>query len=256
MPSAALKGERVALARRHRARLGGVTDTNHRGVDMSAFDGRTVVVTGASGGLGAGVTAAFAAAGARVVGVAQREPAADRRVDRVRYAAADLTDDDAVAALFDGIGTPWAVAHTVGGYAPATPLSKIDAGELAQQLTLNLTTSALVVKHALRVMQPAAAGRIVLTASRSATVTAGAGFAYSVSKLGVLHLTRMAADEVAGSGITVNCVVPSIIDTAANRAGMPKADHSRWPKPADIAGTYLFLADPASGLVNGATVPV
>jgi NAD(P)-dependent dehydrogenase (short-subunit alcohol dehydrogenase family) len=87
-------------------------------------------------------------------------------------------------------------------------------------------------------------------------VTKGVGFAYSVSKLGVLHLTRMAADEVAGSGITVNCVVPSIIDTPANRASMPKTDHARWPKAADIARAYLFLADPASALVNGATVPV
>src|SRR4051812_18983956 len=140
MPSAALKGERVALAKWHRARLGGVTDTNHRGVDMSAFDGRTVVVTGASGGLGAGVTAAFAAAGARVVGVAQREPAADRRVDGVRYAAADLTDDDAGAALFDGIGTPWAVAHTVGGDPPAPPLRKIDARGLGPPPPLHPTT--------------------------------------------------------------------------------------------------------------------
>jgi NAD(P)-dependent dehydrogenase (short-subunit alcohol dehydrogenase family) len=105
-------------------------------------------------------------------------------------------------------------------------------------------------------MRPLGAGRIVLTASRSATVTAGAGFAYSVSKLGVLHLVRMAADEVAGSGITVNCVVPSIIDTAANRAAMPRADHASWPKPADIARTYLYLAGPEAGLVNGATIPV
>jgi NAD(P)-dependent dehydrogenase (short-subunit alcohol dehydrogenase family) len=221
---------------------------------MTVLDGRTVIVTGAAGGLGSGVAEAFVRAGASVIGVVRGDPGAG--VAGVRYLPVDLTDDAATGAFFAETGTPWAVIHTVGGYALPRPLAELDPAELSQQLTLNLTASALIVKHALRAMRPAGAGRIVLTASRSATVTAGAGFAYSVSKLGVLHLTRMAADEVAGSGITVNCVVPSIIDTPANRAAMPKADHASWPKPADIANSYLFLAGPDSALVNGATIPV
>ena len=71
-----------------------------------------------------------------------------------------------------------------------------------------------------------------------------------------VHLVRMAADEVRGTGVTVNCVVPSIIDTPANRAAMPDANHAAWPKIDDIAASYLYLALPASGLVNGAAVPV
>jgi NAD(P)-dependent dehydrogenase (short-subunit alcohol dehydrogenase family) len=106
------------------------------------------------------------------------------------------------------------------------------------------------------VLQPAGAGRIVHTASRAGVVTAGQGFAYSVSKAGVLHLVAMAADEVRGTGVTVNCVVPSIIDTPANRAAMPGANHDAWPKISDIAGAYLYLAQPESKLVNGASVPV
>jgi len=96
----------------------------------------------------------------------------------------------------------------------------------------------------------------VHTASRAGTVSAGSGFAYSVSKLGVLHLVSMAADEVRGTGITVNCVVPTIIDTPANRAAMPKANHDAWPKVPDVARSYLYLASPAAGLVNGAAMPV
>ena len=94
------------------------------------------------------------------------------------------------------------------------------------------------------------------TASRAAQVREGQGFAYSVSKLGVLHLVAMAADETRGTGITVNCVVPSIIDTPANRAAMPDADHESWPQVDDIARAYLFLASPRAHLVSGAAVPV
>jgi NAD(P)-dependent dehydrogenase (short-subunit alcohol dehydrogenase family) len=168
----------------------------------------------------------------------------------------DVLDDNAVGALFDANAATWAVINTVGGFAPRRSLADLDAAELTGQLSLNLLTAALITKHALRVMRPSGRGRIVHTASRAGVVSAGSGFAYSISKLGVLHLVSMAADEMRGSGITVNCVVPSIIDTPANRAAMPSANHDAWPKVADIAHTYLYLASPGSGLVSGAAIPV
>jgi len=148
------------------------------------------------------------------------------------------------------------VASTVGGFAGHRPLSELDPAELTAQLSLNLVSAALVTKHALRVMQPVGEGRIVLTASRAGVVSKGSGFAYSVSKLGVLHLVTMAAEEMRGTGVTVNCIVPSIIDTPANRAAMPDARHEDWPKIPDIARSYLFLASPGAALVSGAAVPV
>ena len=220
------------------------------------FDGRSVLVFGASGALGAGVAAALAEAGASVTGVDRAEPPADRRLDGVKYRSADAGDEDAVRELFDSVPVPWAVLNTVGGFAGHRPLADLDLAELAGQISLNLVTAALITKHALRVMQPAGQGRIVHTASRAGVVTAGSGFAYSVSKVGVLHLVSMAADEVRGSGITVNCVVPSIIDTPANRAAIPNANHGAWPKVPDVARTYAYLASPGSGLVNGAALPV
>jgi NAD(P)-dependent dehydrogenase (short-subunit alcohol dehydrogenase family) len=222
----------------------------------SDFAGRTVLVFGAAGALGAGVAEAFSAAGATVTGIAKSAPRGEQRLPGVSYAAVDVLDDAALAALFDSAPAPWAVVNTVGGFAGQRPLAELDAAELTGQLELNLVTAALITKHALRVMQPAGQGRIVHTASRAAEVTKGSGFAYSVSKVGVLHLVTMAADEVRGTGITVNCVVPSIIDTPANRAAMPDADHDRWPKIADIARSYLFLADPGSALTSGAAIPV
>lgn len=221
----------------------------------SGLSGRDVLVFGATGALGAAVAAGFAAAGAAVSGLDRAEPPAERQHPQVRYQAVDALSDAELAALFDG-PPPWAVINTIGGYAPASPLSEFDPAELSRQVELNLISAALITKHALRLMQPAGQGRIVHTASRAATVTAGQGFAYSVSKLGVLHLVQMAADEVRGTGVTVNCVVPTIIDTPANRAAMPRASYDTWPKPDQIARCYLYLAGPDAALVNGAALPV
>jgi NAD(P)-dependent dehydrogenase (short-subunit alcohol dehydrogenase family) len=220
------------------------------------FADRTVMVFGAAGALGAGLAAAFAQEGADVIGAGRTVPTRNRRLDGARYHAVDMLDDAAMGALFDDGPAPWAVINTVGGFAARTPLAELDPAVLTGQLELNLLTAALVTKHALRAMTAAGEGRLVHTASRAAVVTRGSGFAYSVSKLGVLHLVTMAANEVRGTGITVNCVVPSIIDTPANRRMMPDADHGAWPKIPDIAQTYLFLASPGAHLVTGASVPV
>jgi NAD(P)-dependent dehydrogenase (short-subunit alcohol dehydrogenase family) len=220
------------------------------------YSGRDVWVFGAAGALGGAVAAAFGSAGASVTGVDRAVPQADRRLPGVAYEAADVLDDDALAALFGAHQAPWAVINTIGGYAPQRSLPDLDAAQLRGQLELNLVSAALITRHALRAMLQAGRGRVVHTASRAAVEHAGNGFAYSVSKLGVLHLVAMAAAEVRGSGITVNCVVPSIIDTPANRAALPSANFDAWPKPSDIALSYVYLASPAAGLVNGAAIPV
>ncbi|HCU91693.1 MAG TPA: hypothetical protein DHU96_02600 [Actinobacteria bacterium] len=220
------------------------------------FADRTVMVVGAAGALGAGLVSAFTAEGATVIGVDQSVPTGDRHLDGVRYQAVNVLDDTRLAMLFDEVPVPWAVVNTVGGFAGHTPLTELDPAVLTGQLELNLASAALVTKHALRRMITARRGRLVHTASRAAVATHGSGFAYSVSKLGVLHLVTMAAEEVRGTEITVNCVVPSIIDTPANRSAMPGADHASWPKIPDIAQAYLFLASPAAHLVSGAAVPV
>jgi NAD(P)-dependent dehydrogenase (short-subunit alcohol dehydrogenase family) len=222
----------------------------------AGYAGRTVLVFGAAGALGGGLAAAFAEAGAAVAGADKHLPSASHRLDGVRYHEVDVSDDAALADLFGQQPPPWAVVNTVGGYAPHTRLDALDPSELSTQLNLNLVSAALVNKHALAALRRSGEGRIVHTASRAAQVTRGQGFAYSVSKLGVLHLVAMAADETRGTGITVNCVVPSIIDTPANRAAMPDADHGSWPKVDNIARAYLFLASPQADLVSGAAIPV
>jgi NAD(P)-dependent dehydrogenase (short-subunit alcohol dehydrogenase family) len=225
-------------------------------VSDAGFNGRDVLIFGAAGALGAGVAMAFAAAGANVTGADRAIPSAEHQQAGLTYETVDVLDDGALHEMFDGRPAPWAVINTVGGYAPKRPLRELDPDELRRQIELNLVSAALITRHALRVMQQAGRGRIVHTASRAGVVSAGSGFAYSVSKLGVLHLVSRAADEVRGTGVTVNCVVPSIIDTPANRAADPSADFDAWPKIPDIARSYVYLASPDSGLVNGAAIPV
>jgi NAD(P)-dependent dehydrogenase (short-subunit alcohol dehydrogenase family) len=220
---------------------------------MSELTGRAVVVIGATGALGAAVCNAFLDAGAAVHGLDRAAP--KRPLDGVSYVSLDVLDDAALGAWFDTV-TPWAVVNVVGGFAGAARLTELDTAELAEQLQLNLVSAALVTKHALRRMADTGEGRLLHTASRAAMRTEGNGFAYSVSKLGVLHLVEMAAREVHGTAITVNAVVPSIMDTPANRAAMPNSDHAKWPKVEDVAAVYRFLASPAAGLVSGAAVPV
>jgi len=222
----------------------------------TGYTGRNVLVFGTAGALGGGLAEAFAAAGASVTGADRHLPKAGRRLDGVRYHQVDVLDDAALGDLFRQEPVPWAVVNTVGGFAPRTRLDALDRGELTTQLNLNLVSAALVTKHALAALRRTGEGRIVHTASRAAQVTRGQGFAYSVSKLGVLHLVAMAADETRGTAITVNCVVPTIIDTPANRAAMPDADHKAWPKVDDVAQAYLFLASPQAHLVSGAAIPV
>jgi NAD(P)-dependent dehydrogenase (short-subunit alcohol dehydrogenase family) len=228
--------------------------SERRGAEVSDFEDRTVVVVGAAGALGGGVAEAFVAAGAQVRGldrVPPRKPAPG-----VRYELVDVLDDADVAACFDAEPTPWAVVNTVGGFAGHRPLADLDPAEVTEQLRLNLLSAALVTKHALRRLSETGEGRLIHTASRVALDSTGAGFAYSVSKLGVLHLVTMAAAETHGTAITVNAVVPSIIDTPANRSAIPDAAHDQWPGIAEIAPVYRFLASPAAAVVSGAFVPV
>jgi NAD(P)-dependent dehydrogenase (short-subunit alcohol dehydrogenase family) len=224
-------------------------------VTEQSLTGRTVLVLGGGGALGAGLVTAFAAGGADVVALDRGVVPNERRADGVDYRQVDLGDEGSVAQTLDAVRTPWAVINTVGGFAPYTPMADLDLAVLAGQLDLNLRIPVLVTKHALRVMIPAGAGRLVHTGSRAAIRTAGSGLAYSVSKAGVHHLVAMAAEETRGTGVTVNAVIPSVIDTPANRAAMPNADHSKWPRIDQLAAVYLFLASPAAELVNGACVP-
>jgi NAD(P)-dependent dehydrogenase (short-subunit alcohol dehydrogenase family) len=224
--------------------------------------GRHVVITGGAGGLGAAVVEIVTAAGAtchlplRSDGEARQRLAMNPRAAFVE--GVDLTDEVAVAAFYAGLPRLWASVHLAGGF-KAGGLLDTRRAHLLDQLELNLVTAFLCCREAVRNMrgsQSTRGGRLVNVSSRAALVPAGGMVAYTVSKAAVSALTQALADELKEDEILVNAVVPSIIDTAANRAAMPKADPARWPKPAEIARAIAWLLSPDSSLTSGALVPV
>jgi NAD(P)-dependent dehydrogenase (short-subunit alcohol dehydrogenase family) len=228
---------------------------------MMDFRDRHVVVTGGTGALGTALVGALVEAGAicHVPWVKQDEfqRCPYRSHERVRLVQADLADEAAVARFYDGVPRLWASIHAAGGFA-MQQVVKTDKAALTAQLEMNFVSCFLCCAAAVRAMTATGGGRIVNVAARPALEwRGGAGMAaYAASKAAVAALTVALAEEVAGQDILVNAVAPSIIDTPANRAAMPKADHDAWPKPDEIARTILFLASPDNRVTRGAVVPV
>jgi NAD(P)-dependent dehydrogenase (short-subunit alcohol dehydrogenase family) len=223
------------------------------------FAGRHVVVTGGAGALGSAVVDALLAAGAVCHLPLRGEAARLRRDERlIAVEGIDLADEAAVTAFYGGRPPLWASVHLAGGFAPGAAL-ETPLAALRTQVELNLVTAFLCCREAARAMRArgaGAGGRLVNVGSRAAMVPAGGSIAYTIAKGGVATLTQALADELKPDGILVNAVIPSIFDTAANRAAMPGADHARWPKPAEVAAAIVWLASPQQRLTSGALLPV
>ncbi|WP_225768256.1 SDR family NAD(P)-dependent oxidoreductase [Inquilinus sp. Marseille-Q2685] len=230
------------------------------------FRDRHVVVTGGTGALGSAVVGLLLEAGAAchvpVRDLKDSRRFAHRGHDRVVLSPVpDLTDEAAVAAFYAALPELWASIHVAGGFAMA-PIGETDKAMLQQQLDTNLVSAFLCCRAAVQAIGQGGGkgggGRIVNVAARPALEwRQGAGMtAYTASKAALAALTVALAQEVAGQGILVNAVAPSIMDTPANRAAMPKADHSAWPKVEEVAATILHLASPANQVARGAIVPV
>ena len=221
-----------------------------------ALSGRRIIVLGGTGGLGRSVTQRLRADGASVLVADSRLPAdADRQAD-LDYLTVDALDEASVAAALAQAPPPAAVVNLIGGYTPPQPLSGLDISVLRQQLEVNLGTAAIITTHAMGVLAAQAGGPIVHVSSRVAVQNGENGLAYSASKLGVVRLVEAAAAEGREQGVRVNCIMPSIIDTPANRAAIPNADYDRWPKPAELAAVLSFLVSDDAVLISGAAIPV
>lgn len=230
---------------------------------------RTALITGGTGGLGTAVTETLLGHGWRCVvpfAVAREAEALKARISheqwrsRLHLLEADLFDDDGVAktiAEADQASAPLeAVVNLVGGFdtpgrVHETPIDRFEA-----QLRTNLRATYLVSAAALPGMLERKGGAIVCVSSRAALRPFPGAAGYVAAKAAVLAFVAALASEYTADGIRANAIIPSIIDTPANRAGQPDADYSRWVSPEEIANVIAFLCSPESSAVSGAQVPV
>ena len=222
------------------------------------MQGKIVVVTGASGALGKVVVASALAKGAKVASIDHSATGFQATPERIEFGGVDLIDAveakkaiDAAAAHFGRLDV---LINIAGGFAFETTVEG-DPEAWQRLYALNVSTALHACRSAVPHLAASNAGRIVNVGAMAA-IQAGAGMGpYAASKAAVHRLTEALAAEWKGK-ITVNAVLPSIIDTVANRASMPNADFAKWVRPQELAEVILFLASDAASAVTGALLPV
>ncbi|WP_035672639.1 SDR family oxidoreductase [Bradyrhizobium liaoningense] len=222
------------------------------------MQGRVIIVTGALGALGKVVAEAAQSRGARIAGIDHAPSQLSATPERIEIGGVDLSDaaqaKNAVDAAAQHFGRLDALINIAGGFAFET-IGDGDMKTWQRMHALNVLTALNASRAALPQLAASKAGRIVNIGAMGA-LQAGSGMGpYAASKAGVHRLTEALANEWKGK-VTVNAVLPSIIDTAANRADMPKADFSKWVTPQELAEVILFLASDAASGVTGALIPV
>lgn len=235
---------------------------------MAAKSGSTMtLVAGGTGGLGRAVSLAFLEQGGKVAVTYRRQEewdafqsSAGASKERLEGYALDVTDETAVTGLIDGLlgkhGRLDALINTVGGYAGGVKFWDLDTRVFDRMLALNLRSGFVLSRAVVPVMLKQGYGAIVNVASKAAFDHASGAAAYAASKAAAVAMMDSLAADLKGTGVRVNSILPSIIDTEANRKAMPKSDFAKWPKPEDIARVILFLCGDDAKVVHGATLPI
>lgn len=214
-----------------------------------------VLITGAGGGLGTAVARTFAEAGRTVIAIDRAWPDSQPFVT----ISADLTTADGCRAMIEQAsqhGPIEALVHLVGGFRGGSPIAETTDSDWDMMMNVNVRIAFNAIRAALGPMLGSKRGRIVAIGSRAAVEASPNYAAYAVSKAALVALVKNLAAEVKDSGITANAVLPSTIDTPANRKAMPHADFSRWVAPESIAKLLLWLCSDEAADVNGAVIPI
>ena len=231
------------------------------------ISGKVVLVAGGTGGLGHAVSTAFLREGAKVVvtyrneeeWIALRGTVAEFSASLEGHVV-DVTDETAVSQMVGKIvaahGRLDALVNTVGGYAGGTKLWELDSKVFDRMMGLNLRAGYVLARAAIVPMLKQKQGAIVNVAAKAALDHGAGAGAYAASKAAALAMIDSLAADVKGTGVRVNSILPSIIDTEANRKAMPGVDYAKWPKPEDIARVILFLCSNDALVIHGAAIPV
>jgi NAD(P)-dependent dehydrogenase (short-subunit alcohol dehydrogenase family) len=261
---------RIRCTRRQEWRSEGPRDvlpsTSERRVSQR-FSAQVALIAGGTGALGCAVTLAFLGEGALSVVTYRQQSefdalrqAAGPDLPRLEGSTVDVTDEPAVRRLVAGVvskhGRLDVLVNTVGGYTAGRPLWDMDAGVLPQMLSLNLTCGYVLCRAVVPAMLRQNRGTIVNVASMAAVHHAASSAEYAASKSAAVAMIDSMAADLSGTGVRANSILPSIIDTEANRKAMPGADYSKWPKPQEIARVILFLCSDDARLIHGASIPL
>jgi NAD(P)-dependent dehydrogenase (short-subunit alcohol dehydrogenase family) len=232
----------------------------------SRFSGKVVLVAGGTGGLGRAVSLAFLEEDASVI-VTYRNREEFAALQDIAGATrpleghfVDVTEESAVAQFIDRVIAKHdrldAMINTVGAYAGGKKLWDLDTKVFDQMIALNLRSGLFLSRAVIPPMLKMRRGAIVNVASKAAVEHTAGDAAYAASKAAALAMMDSLAEELKGTGVRVNSILPSIIDTEANRNAMPNADFGKWPKPQDIARVILFLCSDDAKVIHGAALPV
>jgi NAD(P)-dependent dehydrogenase (short-subunit alcohol dehydrogenase family) len=225
---------------------------------------KVVLITGASGGLGEAVVRKFADAGARLALVDRKDTAAEGMLDGLTdplfVGGTDVTDAASLKRMAERViserGRIDVLLNIAGGWRGGTPVHETPIETWDFVMNLNAKSVFLVSQAVIPQMIAQGSGKIVSVAAKSGLEGKAGTAAYNASKSAVIRLTEAMSAELKDSGINVNCVLPTIIDTPINREQMPKSDFSKWVTPDAMADVLLFLASDASRAIHGAAIPV
>jgi len=231
------------------------------------FKDRVALIAGGTGGLGRAVSQAFLAAGAKVIATYRNKQEFDELKKMAGAGASnlvgsdvDVTDEAAVQKFISTVAKENSrldfLVNAVGTYAGGVKLWEMDPDVFNQQLKLNLISGYVLCRAVVPFMIKQRSGAIVNVASKAALDHAAGAAAYAASKAAAMAMMNSLAADLKGSGVRVNSILPSIIDTPANRKVMPGADFAQWPKPEDIARVILFLCGDDARVIHGAAIPV
>lgn len=228
---------------------------------------RTVVITGGTGGLGTALVRRLIREDYRIAvtyllpdEATAFESELDVDEERITLTRVDCTNAEAVNTFIKGVADRWGEIHglcaLVGGWAAGRDVEETDDVRFERMLDLNLRSAFYAVRATVPHLKEAGWGRIVLVGSRGAIDYPAGQAAFNIAKSGVVALGKTVAEELDGTEVTANVLMPSVIDTPATRASLPYADYVNWPTPDEIAAVAHFLLTDQSGVMNGTLLPV
>ena len=226
------------------------------------FSNKVVLITGGTGALGSTLVKKFIDSGARTISSyfnekeAEKLKKANQKVELIKL---DITKEEqilkVIPILVERFGTIDVLVNLVGGYLGGNNITELGENDWDKMMGLNLKSAFLISKHVIPVMKSRKGGNVVHISSRTGLKSDGYDSAYAASKAGLIRFVESTSQEFKENNINVNCILPTTIDTEANRRAMPNADFKKWLLKEDLANVILFLCSADSKVINGAAIP-